>query len=151
MPPKRFPIMIRGIGYPCPSSIPWEAIAPYEGQAKFNHDQTLERLAERGGLDPVEAFFVMNGHVWRGVPLPVSSDLERRACFFLDDLVRSGMISFLAKKRDEAVALLELWMNPLNIECSVPAHGGNGCTSCTCRNVEIAKRTREFLSRRDEP
>lgn len=36
-------------------SIPWAMIAPHEGRALRNHGgQSLERLAERGGLDPIE-------------------------------------------------------------------------------------------------
>lgn len=50
-----FPIM----GGP---SIPWAMIAPYERQALRNHNQTLERLAERGGLSPMEAMAVFDGH-----------------------------------------------------------------------------------------
>lgn len=42
-------------------SIPWSLIAPHEAQAQSNHDQSLERLAERGGLDPWEALAVI-GH-----------------------------------------------------------------------------------------
>lgn len=38
----------------CPRSVPWEKIAPYEKQACGNHSQTLQRLAERGGLSPGE-------------------------------------------------------------------------------------------------
>jgi hypothetical protein len=49
---RKFPIM----GGP---TIPWASIAPYDGQAQRNHSQTLERLAERGGLDVHEALHVM--------------------------------------------------------------------------------------------
>lgn len=52
---RRFPIMDAGF------SIPWTMIAPFEQQARRNHDQSLERLAERGGLDPVEALAVLDG------------------------------------------------------------------------------------------
>jgi len=58
---RRFPIM----GGP---SIPWAMIAPHARQAKQNHDQTLERLAERGGLSPREAVLVLEsrpGREWR--------------------------------------------------------------------------------------
>lgn len=55
---RRFPIQ----GGP---SIPWSVIAPCEAQAKRNHDQTLERLAERGGLDSGEACAVLLGLSWR--------------------------------------------------------------------------------------
>ncbi len=50
---RRFPIQ----GGP---SIPWWIIAPHEKQALRNHGgQTLERLAERGGLGPSEALAVL--------------------------------------------------------------------------------------------
>lgn len=51
---RRFPVQ-RG------PSIPWRAIAPYKYQVKVNHGQTLERLAERGGLDPVEVRCAVEG------------------------------------------------------------------------------------------
>lgn len=54
---RRFPIM----GGP---SIPWEMIAPCERQAQSNHQQSLERLAERGGLDPTEALAVLESRRW---------------------------------------------------------------------------------------
>lgn len=40
-------------------AIPWHLIAPHEAQAQRNHGQTLERLAQRGGLDPIEAMCVL--------------------------------------------------------------------------------------------
>ena len=46
-------------------SIPWEMIAPHEAQAKHNHDQTLERLAQRGGLSAYEAVAVLTGRSLR--------------------------------------------------------------------------------------
>jgi hypothetical protein len=60
---KQFKIMIshQGTKGPCPSSIQWDVIAPFEGMAMVNHGQSLERLHERGGLDPVETYFVMTG------------------------------------------------------------------------------------------
>lgn len=45
----------------CPRFIPWEVIEPHREQAQRNHrGQTLERLAERGGLCPVEMVSVLN-------------------------------------------------------------------------------------------
>ena len=38
-----------------PMTIPWAMIAPHERQADLNHDQSLERLAQRGGLNACEA------------------------------------------------------------------------------------------------
>lgn len=49
---RRFPIQ----GGP---SVPWWAMEPHGKQAERNHGQTLERLAERGGLGPAEAWWVI--------------------------------------------------------------------------------------------
>ena len=45
-------------------SIPWSALAPFEGQAQRNHSQSLERLAERGGLSVQEAIHVLECERW---------------------------------------------------------------------------------------
>jgi hypothetical protein len=49
--------------------LPWSLIAPHERQAMVNHGQTLERLAERGGLGFTEAEAVIRGMSWRDLPL----------------------------------------------------------------------------------
>jgi hypothetical protein len=54
---RRFPIL-HG------PSIPWAIIAACEHQAQINHGQTIERLADRGGLDPSEAVAVLTGKRW---------------------------------------------------------------------------------------
>lgn len=41
-------------------SIPWSVMAPHEGQCRRNHGQSLERLAERGGLGCSEAWLIVN-------------------------------------------------------------------------------------------
>lgn len=43
-----------------PFAIEWEVIAPHEKQALANHYQSLQRLAERGGLDWSELLAVLN-------------------------------------------------------------------------------------------
>lgn len=48
-----------------PRRIPWAVLAPYEEQAERNHDQTLKRLAERGGLDVSETAAVILGLRWK--------------------------------------------------------------------------------------
>jgi len=66
---KRFPVLLthweRDQYEDCPESIPWELIEPHEWQARRNHYQSLERLAERGGLSPDELVAVMEGRGWR--------------------------------------------------------------------------------------
>jgi len=53
-----FPIMY-GLVNRQRGEIPWRLIESHERQALRNHNQTLERLAERGGLDPHEALCVL--------------------------------------------------------------------------------------------
>jgi len=42
----------------CPDFVLYEYVAPHEVQAERNHSQTLERLAERGGLSLRELYAV---------------------------------------------------------------------------------------------
>lgn len=65
---RRFPVQ----GGP---SIPWWFIASHEAQAKLNHDQTLERLAERGGLSPTEALAVLED---RRFPWKLDAETDRK-------------------------------------------------------------------------
>lgn len=50
---------------PFMSQIPFAMIAPHESQATKNHWQTLNRLAERGGLSACEALAIMEDRPWR--------------------------------------------------------------------------------------
>ena len=45
---------------PCAGSVPLEAVRPFEAQAQRNHMQSLQRLAQRGGLSPAELVAVMH-------------------------------------------------------------------------------------------
>lgn len=70
----------------CPLAVPWALIEPYEAQARRNHSQSLKRLAERGGLSPLELYDVVVGGVnWFSEPVKPS--------------------------RAEAVAWLKEWVN----------------------------------------
>jgi len=68
---RRFPILTSYADrrkYPdWPVSIPWRLVAPHEKQALHNHQQTLERLAERGGLDVLELLAVLTDRDWPAV------------------------------------------------------------------------------------
>lgn len=55
--PRMFPIM-RG------PAIPWAMIEPHEFQCQLNHYQSLERLAQRGGLSAQEAIYVLDHRSW---------------------------------------------------------------------------------------
>ena len=60
---KLFPIM-RGSRI---KTLPWDMLSMHEAQAERNHGQTLQRLAERGGLSPQEALAVMLDSGWSAV------------------------------------------------------------------------------------
>lgn len=45
----------------CPRSVPWAFIADHAAECHRWHDQTPERLAERGGLAPEEMLVVIAG------------------------------------------------------------------------------------------
>lgn len=39
--------------------VPWDMLVPFEKQAIINHEQDLETLAKRGGLNAEEMFLVL--------------------------------------------------------------------------------------------
>ncbi len=47
-----------------PRSIPWALIAPHAQQCQRNHYQTPERLAQRGGLCPIELGAVLRDELY---------------------------------------------------------------------------------------
>lgn len=69
-----------------PDYIPWKMIEPHREQAMKNHDQTLERLNERGGLSPMELYAVIHD----------------RDCFeVMKEMTESFCIEWLNKKLKE--------------------------------------------------
>lgn len=64
-----------------PTSVPWDWIARFSGQCKINHYQTLEHLAERGGLSPQEMWAVVHGKDWGVGSAPVTPEA---ACAWLN-------------------------------------------------------------------
>ncbi len=67
-----------------PSFLPWDIVEPHREAAMMNHDQTLERLAERGGLSPVEFYMVARGLRWGIHAAPVDT---KQALEFIDQLL----------------------------------------------------------------
>lgn len=59
---RRFPVLKQGTRAEMPKSIPWIFIEQFRDQAFKNHGQTLERLAERGGLAPEEIYRIAHGY-----------------------------------------------------------------------------------------
>lgn len=61
---KMFPVMVGKYGVP-KAYVPWGLVLPHEKQALRNHSQSLERLAERGGLSPQELAAVLEDRPWQ--------------------------------------------------------------------------------------
>lgn len=112
---RMFPIM-RG------DDIPWSVIAPHESQALVNHNQSLERLAQRGGLAPFEAVCVIKDVVgpWKASPPDAAEQLaelvkaaqreaERRvveaAKAWYGDWITSSASSFQKSEYDLATSI----------------------------------------------
>lgn len=66
--------------HPCSvQAVPMEYAKQFERQAMSNHMQTITRLNERGGLDPVEFYLVANG-------LPLSYSFQKKRLHILKQL-----------------------------------------------------------------
>lgn len=66
---RQFPMLLdhrelRELGLTQRPRVPWAWLEPHEDQALQNHGQTLQRLAERGGLDPREMLSIITGKKW---------------------------------------------------------------------------------------
>lgn len=53
----------------CPKGLPWAMVNPHNRQAWRNHNQSLKRLAERGGLSPQELVAVLEDRGWSDMTL----------------------------------------------------------------------------------
>lgn len=105
---KRFPIQ----GGP---SLPWRMIGPHDRQCRYNHAQTLEELARRGGLSPSEALAVLDDVTWcksewgnftsdgkgdHPKAIAAREELERRRAAFEDEAIElRGEIAALKEYR----------------------------------------------------
>lgn len=61
--------------YGVPRAVPWRLVEQHTTQAMTNHRQTLERLAERGGLRPDELVAVLEDRPWK--PMTMSEAAQR--------------------------------------------------------------------------
>lgn len=69
---RMFPVLLQShekvlLAAGCPRSVPWDFVARHDQQCRRNHDQTAERLAERGGLGVLEMCAVVLGKRYREV------------------------------------------------------------------------------------
>jgi len=76
-----------------PQRLPWELIEQCDSQAKKNHSQSLETLAGRGGLHPVEAYCIMRGLSLSHVRLPNDEEaaeyIEKKMKKYNEERLRS--------------------------------------------------------------
>lgn len=71
--PRGFPVLVPWRfepGYDGPKRIPWHVMDrdSVAIRAKLNHSQTIDRLAERGGLSPAELWAAFHDKSWREAP-----------------------------------------------------------------------------------
>lgn len=76
----------------------WEAIVPHEARVRKLHGQTLDRLAERGGLGSDEVWSILIGKDVQEVRRLManmigSSDLQKIDTALLERLVKEGVIA----------------------------------------------------------
>lgn len=113
---RQFPVLSSCRHPRMPRSVPWRLLAPHEEQARANHSQTLERLAERGGLDVTEMAVILRNEKWPmawygGVP---PAELERAVDYVLqriaalDEPVRAQGDRLMAKTDREIVECANL-------------------------------------------
>lgn len=69
---ENMPVM-KGINI---KSIPMHLLKPYERQAVRNHSQSLQRLAERGGMSPCEILGIIRGINWGQLKLRPDDEAE---------------------------------------------------------------------------
>lgn len=66
----------------------WALIAPHEKQALTNHGQSLERLAQRGGLSFCEAAAILEDRRWSKIVWPAGHEKpEDPARVYLERLI----------------------------------------------------------------
>lgn len=76
-----------------PASVPWGFVAPHEKQAQHNHGgQTLHRLAERGGLDWSELYWVVSG---KDIGQADKGPEEKHACMVIGRLAQYMNVSIV--------------------------------------------------------
>ncbi len=59
--------------------VPWALVEPHRAQALRNHGQTLERLAERGGLCWSELAAVIEDRSWHRIDEDAAEQIVRDA------------------------------------------------------------------------
>ncbi|MCJ2143667.1 hypothetical protein [Methylobacterium sp. E-066] len=74
--------------------VPWELFNEQSARARCqsNHDQTIERISERGGFDATEAVGVLSGLTWSELSL-IREDHAHRILSQMVHLFRRGVLT----------------------------------------------------------
>lgn len=70
-----------------PDGIPWVVMVPHEQQARKNHSQSLERLAERGGLSAKEMMAVIWDVDYDQLPMTETKAVEELKRFLTCEML----------------------------------------------------------------
>lgn len=97
--------------------VPWELVEAHNQQCIFNHSQTAERLAERGGLHPMELFAVLNDLRY-DVAVERSGGYSERVVQALNGIIRRATPLVTAIKEERSkVANFRNLANRRKTEC----------------------------------
>ena len=154
---RRFPIQVGRYGQG-KTSVLWSDLAPYEGQFQVNHSQTMERLAERGGLSLAEVWAVVNGlslfergdgkrherEDWEGKGRQWVADCRRRAEEANSELAK--VKADLAASRKEAA---EFWLKADQATEALYGKVWSKAVADIC--IERAEQDRKWGADRDLP
>ena len=87
-------------------SVPWEVMIPHEAMSQKNHGQSIQRIAERGGFSPCEAWAVVNGYKWTGLEgKEVYDDFAKRWIEYAEKI--NLHYTEAIRERDEALKALK--------------------------------------------
>lgn len=100
---KQFRVMDPPKG--CPGQIPWWIVAQHEPQALKNHDQTLERLNQRGGASADEIMAILENRRWHRMDPQEAGDQLAK---FVLDTVAAAAVAIAAATQPKPTELQQL-------------------------------------------
>lgn len=93
------------------ASIDWQLVVDHGGQAYKNHRQSVERLAERGGLSWVELYAVLNNQQWQKIDeneaIIACRSIEAKYLSAVTEPASTDTLARLQRERDQAVELVK--------------------------------------------
>lgn len=99
------------------ASIDWQLVVDHGGQAYKNHRQSVERLAERGGLSWVELYAVLNNQQWQKIDeneaIIACRSIEAKYLSAVTEPASTDTLARLQRERDQAVEALREITNPI--------------------------------------